>query len=92
MIKGFLKDLKVSEGFMAQIFANMMDDRDIFEARVWVERYHPFISLVVDKLIELKGIEMTEDDRIEYLARMSHAIYTKEYDESIKDMGKPAEA
>ena len=92
MIKGFLKDLKVSEGFMAQIFANMMDDRDIFEAKEWVERYHPFISLVVDKLMEIKGITMTEDARIEYLATFSHAIYTKEYDKTIKNMGKPAEA
>ena len=92
MVKGFLKDLKVTEGFMAQIFSNMMDDRDIFEAQDWVQRYHFFISTVVDKLIELKGIEMTEDDRVEYLARMSHAIYTKEYDKGIKDMGDPAEA
>ena len=92
MIKGFLKDLKVTEGFMAQIFSNMMDDRDIFEAQDWVERYHFFISTVVDKLIELKGIEMTKDERIEYLAMFSHSIYTKRFDEDMKEMGEPAEA
>ena len=92
MIKGFLKDLKVTEGFMAQIFSNMMDDRDLFEAKEWIERYNPFISLVVNKLIELKGIEMTKDERIEYLAMFSHSIYTKRFDEDMKEMGEPAEA
>jgi|8_EtaG_2_1085327.scaffolds.fasta_scaffold05021_9 hypothetical protein len=92
MVKGFLKDLKVNEGFMAQIFSNMMDDRDIFEAEEWVERYNSFITLVVDKLFEMKGVEMTKDERIEYLALFSHSIYTKEYDEGINSMGDTAEA
>ena len=92
MVKGFLKDLKVTEGFMAQVFSNMMHDRDVFEAKEWIERYNSFITLVVDKLMEIKGIKMTEDERIEYLAMFSHSIYTKQMDSSIDDMGEPAEA
>ena len=92
MITSFLKDLKVTEGFMAQIFSNMMDDRDLFEAKEWIERYNPFIRLVVDKLVELKGIDLTKDERIEHLAQFSYAIYTKKFDEDMKDVGDIAEA
>lgn len=92
MIKGFLKDLKVNEDFMVQIFSNMMEDRDLFEAKEWIKRYNPFIRLVVDKIAELKGAKMTKDERIEHLALFSHAIYTKKFDEDMKDVGEPAEA
>ena len=91
MVKGFLKDLKVDEIFIGQIFSNMMEDRDLFEAKEWIERYNSFITLVVDKLAELKGIEMTEDERIEHLAMFSHAIYTKKFDDGM-DFGDLAEA
>ena len=92
MIKGFLKDLKINEGFIAQIFSNMMNDRDLFETKEWIERYNPFIRLIVDRLLEIKGIELTKDERIEHLAQFSYAIYTKKFDVDMKDVGDFAEA
>ena len=92
MIKGFLNDIRVNESFMASIFSNMMDDRDRFEPEEWVRRYHDFLLVIVNKLIEVRDIKMSEDDKITYLAKMSHAIYTKEFDSSITDMGFPGEA
>ena len=95
MIKGFLKDITVNETFMAQIFHNMMEDRDLFESKEWIKRYNSFIMIIVDKIIKIKGIKLSKDDRLDYLVSLSHSIYTKKYDDDINDMknmGQPAES
>ena len=87
--KAFKDGVLMTEDAMVGLFTAMMEDRDVLSAEKWLDRYSHFLLEVNRKVSQVSGKDMTEDELYEFTAVISHQIYTKEYDERIKEHNKP---
>ena len=85
----FIKDIIVSEELLAQMFGNMMDDRDRFSPKEWLDRYSQFIMAVVDAMFAVKGEEIDKDDRIHFCSKIASDLYSKDYDKQVEELRNP---
>ena len=74
---------------MSNIFNSMMEDRDTLDEERWLDRYAHFILDINKKVVESTGNEMTEKELLDFTARVSYQIYSKEYDKKMDEVIKP---
>ena len=84
-----IKNVIVSEELLAQMFGNMMDDRDKFSPKEWLDRYSQFIMAVVDAMFVIKGEEIDKKKKIHFCSKIASELYSKEYDKQVKEFTNP---